>query len=136
MNNQGLILVIEDDADDWILIQRALSRAGVSGPVRVIPDGERAIAYLAGEGEFADRAAHPLPSIMLLDLRLPRKNGLEVLNFARGNPATRDLPITVLTNSEDKTDVMKAYDHGASTYMVKPVTAEQVTEMLRSLRKT
>src|ERR1041385_4494108 len=94
---EGVILLVEDDANDVLLIQRAFQRTHVANPVEVVRDGEEALAYLSGQGSFADRDRHPLPVLMLMDLKMPRKTGLEVLEWVRQQPGLKRLPITMLT---------------------------------------
>ena len=104
------ILLVEDRRADVLLIQRAFRLAGVSVPTHVVEDGEAAVAFLAGERPYADRARHPLPSLILLDLKLPRLSGFEVLEWLRRQPGLRRLPVVVLTSSNAATE------SGCSTY--------------------
>lgn len=128
------ILLVEDNEDDALLIQRAFRRIGSVHPIRVLPDGEQAVAYLSGQGAYAERASHPLPALMLLDLKLPRRSGFEVLEWLRGEPGLRRLPVVVLTSSQESQDVDRAADLGANSYLVKPVHFDALQEMVRSLR--
>ncbi len=127
------ILLVEDDPDDVFLIQRAFRGANLANPMRVLNDGEEAIAYLEGRGDYADRTRHPLPMLMLLDLKLPRRSGLEVLEWRRTQPGLRRLPTVVLTSSRDHTDVNRAYDLGANSYLVKPVAFEALMDIVKTL---
>lgn len=129
----GTLLVVEDEPEDRFLITRALDKARIANPVQTASDGDEAVAYLSGEGKFADRDAHPLPILVLLDLKLPRRSGLEVLAWIRGNAALRRLPVVVLTSSADKGDVGRAYDGGANSYLVKPVEFEALHRMIETL---
>ncbi|HEY6852794.1 MAG TPA: response regulator [Gemmatimonadales bacterium] len=128
------ILLVEDDANDVLLIRRAFAKAAITNPVHNVEDGDAAVAYLAGEGSYADRDDHPLPAVVLLDLKLPRRSGLEVLEWVRQNPALRRLPIVVLTSSRESTDVNRAYDLGANSYLVKPVGFDALTDLVRILQ--
>ena len=92
-----------------------------------------AIAYLHGEGHYADRAAYPFPTLMLLDLKLPRKSGLEVLEWLRQTQGIHRLPVVVMTSSKESADVGKAYDLGANSYLVKPVAFDTLLAMVRAL---
>jgi len=125
--------VIEDEPDDRFLIERALAKARIANPVQTVADGDEAVAYLAGEGRFADRTAYPLPILVLLDLKLPRRSGLEVLEWIRSTPHVRRLPVVVLTSSADSADVHRAYDRGANSYLVKPVEFEALHRMIETL---
>lgn len=115
------ILLVEDDSNDVLLLQRAFRRANVECPLHVVTNGDDAVDYLTGGGEFADRAAHPFPALMLLDLKLPRRSGLEVLSWLREQPPEIScLPVIVLTSSRLTSDVDQAYAFGATSYMAKP----------------
>lgn len=127
------VLLVEDSATDVLLLQRAFRKANVLNPLRILGDGEQAIRYLAGEAEFADRAAHPLPALVLLDLKLPRRSGFEVIEWARAHQTVRPLPIVVLTSSKDGRDVDRAYRLGANTYLVKPVALKAFVDLVDRL---
>jgi CheY-like chemotaxis protein len=127
------VLLVEDDADDQVLIRRAFGRARLANPLRILPDGDAAVAYLGGAGAFADRAANPPPAVVLLDLKLPRRSGLEVLEWLRARPAPLGrTPVVVLTSSRESDDVRRAYDLGANSYLVKPIGFDDLFEMLRT----
>jgi CheY-like chemotaxis protein len=128
------ILLVEDDANDVLLIRRAFAKADIQNLVHTVEDGDAAVAYLAGEGTYADRDDHPLPAVVLLDLKLPRRSGLEVLEWVRTVPGLRRLPIVVLTSSRESTDVNRAYDLGANSYLVKPVGFDALSDLVRILR--
>jgi CheY-like chemotaxis protein len=133
MSSQTTILLAEDEANDVFLMQRAFHKAGMSAPLRVVTDGVEAISYLGGTGKFNDRIAHPIPSLMFLDLKLPRRTGFEVLTWLRGQPAPlRRLPVVVLTSSKESVDVDRAYDLGANSYLVKPVTFESLLQLVKA----
>src|SRR5947207_15017530 len=103
------------------MVRRSFTKASLQGTLDVVDDGDKAVAYLAGHGGFADRARHPLPVLLLLDLKLPRRSGLEVLAWVRQQPTLKRLPVVVLTSSEESADINRAYDLGANSYLVKPV---------------
>ena len=127
------ILLVEDNPDDVLLMKRALKKANLVNPLQVVEDGEQAIAYLAGEGQYADRAAYPLPVLVLLDLKLPRKSGLEVLQWVRQQPGLKRLRVVVLTSSNQKADINQAHELGANSYLVKPGTIDSLIEMVKTL---
>ena len=108
--------------------ERALKLAGVTNPVFVVGDGEEAVEYLEGTGQFSDRAAYPLPALMFLDLKLPLKSGHEVIEWARRNKALESLTIIVLTTSEEPGDIARSYQLGDS-YLLKPPTADEILEL-------
>jgi CheY-like chemotaxis protein len=128
------ILLVEDDANDVILIRRAFAKAEIKNPVYTVEDGDAAVAYLAGEGTYANRSDYPLPGVVLLDLKLPRRSGLEVLEWVRQSPTLRRLPVVVLTSSRESADVNRAYDLGANSYLVKPVGFDALTDLVRILQ--
>ncbi len=127
------ILLVEDDPNDVLLTQRAFRKANVANPLHVVSDGEQAEAYLAGRGAFADRTQHPLPVLVLLDLKLPRRTGLEVLEWLRQQPSLNRLRVVVLTSSRETSDINRAYDLGASSYLVKPVAFDALIDMVKAL---
>ena len=133
MSAGHVILVVEDDPNDVLLIQRAFGKARILNPVRTVSNGDEAVAYLSGEGPFADREAYPFPVLVLLDLKLPRRSGLEVLGWIRSHPGLKRLPIVVLTSSKESADINRAYDLGANSYLVKPVGFDSLLELVKSL---
>ena len=130
---EGVILLAEDDPNDVLLIERAFQRTHVANPLQVVRDGEEALAYLSGQGPFADRERHPLPVLMLMDLKMSRKSGLEVLEWVRQQPALKRLPIVVLTSSNQSPDINRAYDLGVNSYLVKPTGFDTLLELVKNL---
>lgn len=127
------ILLVEDSPDDALLIQRAFRKANLANPVQLVRDGDEAVAYLSGATPYEDRGRFPLPVFMLLDLKLPRRSGLEVLAWLRQEPAVRRLPVVVLTSSRESVDVNRAYDLGVNSYLTKPVGFEALIEMVKNV---
>jgi CheY-like chemotaxis protein len=127
------ILLVEDSPDDALLIQRAFRKANLANPVELVRDGEDAVTYLSGAAPYEDRERFPLPVFMLLDLKLPRRSGLEVLAWVREQPALRRLPVVVLTSSRESVDVNRAYDLGVNSYLTKPVGFEALLEMVKNV---
>jgi CheY-like chemotaxis protein len=127
------ILLVEDQNDDVILMQMALSKASVSNPLKVVIDGEQAVSYLNGDGQYSDRQHFPIPIAVLLDLNLPKRNGLEVLSWIRSNPKFDRLTVIILTASHRASDVEKAAALGANLYMIKPGKMSDLIELVRSL---
>ena len=121
MLDQAVILLAEDREDDILLVLRTLRKAFITNPLQVVRDGDEAIEYLSGEGKYANRAEYPLPALMLLDLKMPRKDGFEVIQWVRQQPGLSALPIVVLTSSENMRDVNTAYKLGANSFLVKPM---------------
>ncbi len=126
-----VILLVEDDANDVLLIRHAFRKAEVVVTVQIASDGDQAVAYLYGEGEYADRSRYPLPGLVLLDVKLPRRSGHEVLEWMRAKPVLRRIPVVVLTSSDVPDDRNRAYDLGASSYLVKPSGTSDRNEMVR-----
>src|SRR5215469_4477566 len=127
------ILLIEDDRDDEELTLRALQRSNIMNEVTVARDGEEALELLFGSGKFLDREIDLLPAVVLLDLKLPKVNGIEVLRRIRADSRTRRLPVVVLTSSRQDSDRDEVYDLGANSYICKPVDFEKFTEAIGHL---
>lgn len=128
------ILYAEDDENDAFLMERAFQRVGLKNPLQIVADGQEAIDYLAGEGRYADRGEFPVPCLLLLDVQLPRKSGLEVLKWLRNTPAVCTLPAVMLTSSAQDTDVHRAYIMGANGYLVKPGGPDDLETLVRAIR--
>ena len=130
LNNQ-VILLAEDDPNDVLLIQRAFQKAGLQNSLRVVSDGEEAIRYLGGGGDYSDRTRFPLPFLLLLDLKMPGTNGFEVLQWVRAERDLKRLLVIVLTSSNLQSDVDRAYELGANSYLVKPVEFKEMVNMIQ-----
>ena len=127
------ILLVEDNDDEVLLLRRALKLAGSTAPMTVVHDGLEAIDYLTLRGPYQDRTQHPLPHVMVVDLKLPRLSGLGLLKWLREQPGLRRLPVVILTSSSEERDVSSAYDMGANSYVLKPsgiASLQQVAEMI------
>lgn len=133
MDDLSTVLLVEDNPDDAELISHAFGKAGVSNPMIVVVDGEKAIDYVHGRSDYADRHRFPLPGLVLLDLKLPRRSGFEVLETIRATETTRRIPVVVLTSSNQEDDIRRAYDAGANAYLVKPIGRDALVAMVRSL---
>lgn len=127
------ILIVEDNEDDVFLAQRAFRKAGVTAALHVVHDGEQAVDYLRGSGIFSDHCKHPLPTMMLLDLKLPKRSGFDVLDWVRKNSTLRALPVVIFTTSAQSSDLDRAYALGANSYLRKPATLDDTTELLKTL---
>lgn len=128
-----IILLAEDNANDAILTTLALQESRICNQVVHVKNGVEALDYLFGRGAHAGRDTANLPSLMLLDINMPKLNGLDVLREVRANPATRRLPIVMLTTSREEQDMVTSYDLGANSYVRKPVDFDQFTEVARNL---
>jgi CheY-like chemotaxis protein len=131
--NSRVILLVEDNPDDEALAIRALKRHHVGNEIVVAHDGVEALDYLFGTGLYADREINIQPTVVLLDLKLPRIDGLEVLRRIRENEATRLLPVVVLTTSNEEQDLLNSYSLGCNSYIRKPVDFLQFSEAIRQL---
>jgi CheY-like chemotaxis protein len=127
------ILLVEDNPDDVFFLKRAFNSTSVTAPLVVVSDGGTAIDYLSGAGAYKDRADHPLPALMLLDLNLPRVSGFDVLAWLRAQPALKRLPVVVLTSSKQDSDIQRAYDLGVNSYVVKPSGLKEIAEVARQI---
>ncbi|MDB6055993.1 MAG: putative response regulator, CheY [Verrucomicrobiales bacterium] len=128
------ILLVEDSQDDVFFMNRACKKALVTNPINVAQDGQEAIDYLSGEGKFKDRKQFELPAVVLLDLKLPHKNGLEVLQWIRSRPQFKTLIVVLLTSSRENRDVEAAYKLGANAFLVKPSHFDHLVEMLKAFK--
>lgn len=129
------LLLVEDNAADALLVRRAFQKANIQCHINVVTNGEEAIAYLRGEGAYADREQFPLPSLVLLDLKLPRKSGFDVLSSVRQHPSLRRLPIVVLTSSREIRDVNRAYELGANSYVAKVADPLNMTDLMKTIHR-
>lgn len=129
-----IVLIAEDNPDDALLLKRALSRAGMKLKPTFLEDGEQLLLYLMGQGEYANRTQHPFPALIILDLKMPRKSGLEVLEWLQQHPDFAVVPTVVLSASSIEKDIRKAYQYGANTYFVKPSTFDELVETIKSLK--
>jgi len=135
VNSANLILIAEDDENDVFLIKRAFHQAQFDNPLQVVHTGDDALAYLKGEPPFIDRDKYPIPAMVLLDLKMPRKNGFEVLEWIRQHTEFNSLPVVVLTSSQESADVNRAYALGANSYLVKPANFLSLVDMIHRLKE-
>jgi CheY-like chemotaxis protein len=134
MDISKTLMLVEDSSDDVFFMKRAMKSAGIQNPLQVVEDGEQAINYLAGGGIYADRDKFPLPSLVLLDLKLPYKSGLEVLQWIRSHTEFDAMIVIVLTSSKEDRDIDRAYHLGSNSYLVKPPSAEKLMELTKALK--
>jgi two-component system response regulator len=133
MTNEHVILLVEDNPDDEALTLRALQKNKITNEVVVARDGVQALDYVFGTGAYAGRDTSIAPQIILLDLKLPKVDGLEVLRRLRSDPRTKLTPVVILTSSNEERDLLAGYDFGANSYVRKPVDFDQFAEAVRYL---
>ena len=133
MMEKATVLLAEDDPDDILLTHIAFEKARLANPLQVVRDGEEAIAYLKGEGRFADRIRYPFPILLLLDLKMPKLHGFQVLEWLKREPSLHRLPVAVMTSSCDDPHIAKAYELGADSYLIKPPDAEALLALVQRL---
>jgi two-component system response regulator len=133
MHDGQIILLVEDNPDDEALTLRALQRNNITNQVVIAHDGVEAIDYLFGQGAYEGRDPCDLPQIVLLDLKLPRMDGFEVLKKLRADPRTKLLPVVILTSSKEQQDLVQGYGLGANSYVRKPVDFDQFVQAVRQL---
>ena len=131
-NRQPMILMAEDDADDCLLMQDAITEAGYTGQIRFVHDGQELMDHLLHRGKHANTDA-PRPDLILLDLNMPRKDGREALAEIRHHPELRRLPVVVFTTSKADTDIARVYELGANSFVTKPVAFDALVNTVKSL---
>jgi CheY-like chemotaxis protein len=134
MNASLGILLAEDNDDDVFLLKRAFQSAEIQNPLYVAHDGQEAIDYLSGVGNFANRTEYPLPSLVILDLKMPKRTGMEVLQWVRSQPVLHCLPVIMLSSSTHRHDIERAYRLGANAFVAKPTSTEDRNELSRYIK--
>jgi CheY-like chemotaxis protein len=128
-----IILVAEDNPDDALIFTMMFKRAMLPHRLYMVEDGQQVIDWLAGSNDYSDRTKHPLPDTVLLDIKMPVKSGFEALEWIREQGAYRDLPVVILSSSDDQKDITRAHQLGATTYFVKSPTLQDVMQYLRMI---
>jgi CheY-like chemotaxis protein len=128
------VLLVEDDLNDIFLVKRAFRTTRIPNPLQVVTDGEEAIRYLRGEGKYEDREAYPLPKLIVMDIKMPRRSGFEVLEWVKGDRRPmRRIPIIIVSSSDSIADINQAYEAGANAYMIKPMDYRAVEHLFESI---
>ena len=127
------MLIVEDSVDDAFLIKRAFNKAGILNPIQVVVDGDEAISYLSGAGEYENRQIYPFPQFIITDLKMPRCGGFEILQWMKKNSHISVIPTIVWSSSKQPDDVRKAYELGATSYVVKPSDFTELQQMIRRI---
>lgn len=128
-----IVLVAEDREDDILMLRRAFQQLGFQIPAQFVHNGDETIAYLAGTGRFANREEYPVPDLLLLDLKMPRKTGFEVLEWIQGQPSLSRLRVVVLTTSSDIFEVNRAYQLGAASFLTKPLHFTEFRDTIQAV---
>ena len=127
------LLLADDDPDDRLLVGEALEEGGAAVDLRCVEDGEELVGYLLRRGRYAEPDSSPCPDLILLDLKMPRKNGHQALKEIKGDPRLRRIPVVVLTTSKAEEDVARAYDSGANSFVAKPTDFRTLVEVMRTM---
>jgi CheY-like chemotaxis protein len=128
--NSRTILLVDDNEDDVFIMQSVFQKLQIPNPIQTLTDGDDAIAYLNGDGRYSDRTRYPLPTVVLLDLNMPRRNGFEVLAWIRAQPALKSLTVYILSASMRQVDVEQALALGANWYLIKPSQLEALMDLM------
>lgn len=128
-----VFLMADDDPDDRMLTKEAMSESRVLNDLRFVEDGEELMEYLTRQGKYSDPEASPRPSVILLDLNMPKKDGREALKEIKADPNLRRIPIVIMTTSQSEEDILRSYDLGASSYITKPVTFDGLIDLMKAL---
>jgi CheY-like chemotaxis protein len=129
------VLLVEDDLNDIFFVKRAFKIAKIENPLQVVTDGLEAIQYLRGEGKYADRAAYPLPKLIVMDIKMPRKSGFDVLQWVKNDGPLRRIPVVIVSSSDNPADINHAYELGANAYMIKPMDLRAVEHLFSSITR-
>ena len=127
------VLLVEDELNDIFLVKRAFKIAHLENPLQVVTDGEEATRYLSGEGKYADRETFPLPKLIVMDIKMPRMTGFEVLEWIKHDGKIRRIPVVIVSSSDRPQDIDRAYELGANAYMVKPMDYHAVERLFESI---
>ena len=131
--NDVEILIVEDNASDAEMAMRAFKKNNLANKIHIVHDGEEALNFIFAKGEYAERDKEQKPKIILLDLKLPKIDGLEVLKELKNNETTKIIPVIILTSSKEESDIIKSYNLGVNSYIVKPVDFDKFVEAVRDL---
>jgi CheY-like chemotaxis protein len=135
MVNEATILLVDDNDDDVLLMKRAMRKAGIINPVQVLTHGTQVVDYLERRPPYSDVRQYPFPMLILLDLKMPRMSGFELLEWIRKQPKLKRLWVIILTHSPESSDIVRAYDLGANSYLVKPSTFSALVELSTFLKQ-
>jgi CheY-like chemotaxis protein len=134
-SSRPVILLVDDNPHDVVLIRLAFRKVGIIDTIQLVKDGNEALRYLRGEGSYADRHHYPMPTLVLLDLKMPQANGFEVLEWVRQQTNLNDLRVVVMSGSKNDNDITKAHGLGANAYLVKPTKFEELVKMMETIKE-
>ena len=132
--NSSPILYAEDEENDAYFLQRAFKTVGILNPLTIVNDGQEVIKYCLGEGDYANAEEHPSPCLIILDLNMPKRSGINVLDWIRKDSQIPTTPVLILTSSLQDSDIDLAYGHGANAYLVKPYKPDELVAMSRAIK--
>jgi len=132
--NNTVILLVEDNPDHVLLIKEALAVNNIINEIRVVEDGEEALDYLFGRGQYADPQMSPRPTLIILDIKLPKMDGQEVLKTIKSDPGLKDIPIIVLTTTTQEEEIIKSFKNGANSYVTKPIDPQEFFDKIKNLK--
>lgn len=135
-STNNTVLLAEDSPAAIILVERAFRRSGMDYALQIVRDGREAVYYLNGDGRYGDRVQYPLPVLLMTNIKMPNLSGFELLTWVRRKPEFQSLPVVVISSSELDSDSNQAYELGANSYLVKPISTEALIEVLRSIDST
>lgn len=133
--SRPVILLVDDNPHDVVLIRLAFRKVGIIDTIHLVKDGNEAMGYIKGEGTYADRHHYPVPTLVLLDLKMPQANGFDVLEWIRQQPELNQVVIVVMSGSKDDTDISKCYSLGANAYLIKPTRFEDLVRMMEKIKE-
>lgn len=133
-HSRPVILLVDDNPHDVVLIRLAFRRVGIIDTIHLVKDGTEAMRYIRGDGVYADRHQFPIPTLILLDLKMPQTSGFDVLQWIREQPALGNVVVVVMSGSGDDADIDRAYALGANSYLIKPTRFEEMVRMMESLK--
>jgi CheY-like chemotaxis protein len=133
--SRPVILLVDDNPHDVVLIRLAFRKVGIIDTIQLVKDGTEALRYLQGEGAYADRHQYPVPTLILLDLKMPQTNGFEVLEWVKQQPHLNAISIVVMSGSKNDADINKARDLGATAYLIKPTRFEDLVKMMETIKE-
>ena len=132
MNPRPPVLLVEDDENDQFFVQRAIKKNHIPIKLHIVSRGDEAIHYLSGTGEYSDRKQHPMPRLVLMDIKMPGRSGLEVLKWIRTESPCKTIPVVMMSSSQLREDVQRAYELGVNAYLIKPAAFSELVDLFKT----